>query len=148
MDDAGVGGGVVDRLRELGEFRVVAFNGAGVARDRREHPNRRSESWFAFAEQLGDVDLDGDEQLAADLLAPAYKLDSQRRRVVEAKSATKRRLGRSPDRADAVLMAFVGDARPVPEASLGVAGRAPAWARGRSAIVDACVDADGGEVHL
>ncbi|MGH2715416.1 MAG: hypothetical protein ACRDM7_16295, partial [Thermoleophilaceae bacterium] len=32
--------------------------------------------------------------------------DSQGRRVVEPKAETKRRLGRSPDRADAVLMAF------------------------------------------
>jgi phage terminase large subunit len=116
VDDAGLGGGVVDRLREVGEFRVVAFNGAGAARERREYPNRRSEAWFVFAGQLADIDLDGDEQLAADLVAPSYRLDSQGRRVVEAKSETKRRLGRSPDRADAVLMAFATDTGPPAEA--------------------------------
>lgn len=105
VDDAGLGGGVTDRLREVG-LRVDAFNGAQTANDHRLYPNRRSEAWFAFAEQIDNVDLDTDEQLASDLVAPKYQLDSQGRRVVEAKDKTKRRLGRSPDRADAVLMAF------------------------------------------
>jgi phage terminase large subunit len=105
VDDPGVGGGVTDRLRELGEFQVYAFNGAAAARTG-DYPNRRSEAWFAFAEQLPEIDLDDDEQLAADLVAPKYKLDSRTRRVVEAKADTKKRLGRSPDRADAVLLAF------------------------------------------
>lgn len=105
VDDAGLGGGVTDRLREVG-MAVDAFNGAHTANDSRLYPNRRSEAWFAFADEIDNVDLDQDEQLASDLVAPKYALDSQGRRVVEAKERTKRRLGRSPDRADAVLMAF------------------------------------------
>jgi hypothetical protein len=69
----------------------------------------RSEDWHRLAERLPDLDLDADEELAADLLAPRYSLDSQGRRVVEPKSETKRRLRRSPDRADAVVMAFAVD---------------------------------------
>lgn len=107
VDDAGVGGGVTDRLRELG-YAVTGFNGAGQARAKDDYPNRRSEAWFEFVERLPVVDLDRDEQLAADLVAPRYALDSRGRRVVEPKSETKRRLGRSPDRADAVLMAVTG----------------------------------------
>ena len=105
VDDVGVGGGVTDRLREVGEFSVVAFNGGGSARERRDYPNARSEAWFATSDLLPELDLDPDEQLAADLVAPQYKLDSQGRRVVEPKSDTKKRLGRSPDRGDAVVMA-------------------------------------------
>jgi hypothetical protein len=113
VDDAGLGGAVTDRLREIDEFTVIAFNGANSARAPHEYPNRRSEAWFDLAERLATIDLDPDEQLAADLLAPSYAIDSRGRRVVEAKDAMKRRLGRSPDRADAVLMAFsdmAGDA--------------------------------------
>ena len=106
VDDVGVGGGVTDRLREIGEYRVVPFNAGASPRERDEYPNRRSEAWFDFAERLPSLDLDADEQLAADLLAPKYKVDSRGRRVVESKDETKRRLGRSPDRADAMLMAF------------------------------------------
>lgn len=105
IDDDGVGGGVTDRLRELDEFPVVKFNAAALPFTS-DYPNRRSELWFAFAEALPDVDLDGDDQLAGDLTAPRYSLDSRGRRVVEAKADTKKRLGRSPDRADAVLLTF------------------------------------------
>jgi phage terminase large subunit len=105
VDDAGVGGGVTDRLRETSEYKVVAFNGAHTSHSR-EYPNKRSEAWFRFADLLPALDLDPDEQLAADLVAPRYSIDSRGRRVVEPKEQTKRRLGRSPDRADAVLMAF------------------------------------------
>ena len=107
VDDAGVGGGVTDRLRELAEFPDVRdFNAARAATRQADYPNKRSESWFDLAEALPLIDLDDDEELAADLLAPRYALDSQGRRVVELKSETKRRLRRSPDRADAVVMAL------------------------------------------
>lgn len=102
VDDVGLGGGVRSRLREQG-FRVVAFKGSESSYTGK-YPNRRSEAWFAFAEALPGLDLDGDEQLLADLTAPTYKLDSQGRRVVEPKGKTKERLGRSPDRADMALM--------------------------------------------
>ena len=110
VDDAGLGGGVTDRLREIG-YTVEAFNGGERSTEPDMYINRRSEAWFAFADFLPQLDLDPDPQLAADLVAPHYKHDSRSRRVVEPKDATKKRLGRSPDRADAVLMAFAPAAR-------------------------------------
>ena len=40
------------------------------------------------------------------VMAPTWRLDSQGRRVVVAKAETKRRIGRSPDDADALNLAF------------------------------------------
>jgi hypothetical protein len=114
VDDSGVGGGVVDRLREQGEFKVVAFNAANTAKKKGDYPRARDEAWFRLSELLPSLDLPLDEELAADLLAPRYSLDSQGRRAVEPKSETKRRLRRSPDRADAVVMAFALDGRRQP----------------------------------
>jgi phage terminase large subunit len=109
VDDVGLGGGVTDRLRELAEFRVVPFNGGRKANGR-DYPNRRSELWFTFADLLPVLDLDpGDEDLAADLLAPTYSLTSDAKRVVEQKSNARKRLRRSPDRADAVMLTTVVD---------------------------------------
>lgn len=107
IDDSGLGGGVTDRLRELGEP-VIAFTAAERALDPDLYPNRRSEAWFTLAEQIDDLDLDPDPQLAADLSGPRWKMDSRGRRVVEKKEETKKRIGRSPDRADAVLMTLLG----------------------------------------
>jgi phage terminase large subunit len=106
VDDVGVGGGVTDGLRAAG-VPVTAHNGGESPYEPEEFPNRRSELWFAAAGELPTCSLPDDEQLAADLVSPKYKVDSQGRRVVEPKDATKKRLGRSPDRADAVLMTFV-----------------------------------------
>lgn len=108
VDDPGVGGGVTDQLRAQG-FEVVAFKGGEQAHRPLDFPNRRSELWFEAAAQLEDIDLDDDEQLAADLTAPRYSYDLKMRRVVERKDETKKRLGRSPDRGDAVLLTFVKD---------------------------------------
>jgi hypothetical protein len=108
VDDIGVGSGVTDRLRELAEFRVVAFNGSERARRPRDAVNRRSESWLQFAEIVELLDLDErDEELMAELLAPRYAFASSGARQVEAKQETRRRLRRSPDKADAVLLCFV-----------------------------------------
>jgi phage terminase large subunit len=108
VDDVGVGGGVTDLLRErLPDHQVIGFNGGETAYDPDEYPNRRSELWFAMADALPELDLDQDEQLAADLTAPTYKIDSRGRRVVEPKKDTKKRLGRSPDRADSVMLTLV-----------------------------------------
>jgi len=109
IDDVGLGGGVVDRLRELREFRVVDFN-AGRKASSRDYLRARDELWFRLAELLPVLDLDpGDEELAADLLAPTYTLTSDAKRVVEPKAATRKRLRRSPDRADAVMLTLTVD---------------------------------------
>lgn len=106
IDDTGVGGGVTDQLRSDG-WPVTAFNAGEKADHASQFPNRRSELWFQAAAQLEDLDLDPDDQLAADLTSPRYSYDLKLRRVVEKKDETKKRLGRSPDRADAVLLTLV-----------------------------------------
>ena len=109
IDDAGVGGGVTDRLREQG-FNVVGFNGGSRARHSNDYPNRRSELWFDCSEVLPALDLDpADEELGRELLAPSYSFDSSGARVVEQKSNTRKRLRRSPDRADAILLTLAVD---------------------------------------
>lgn len=117
VDDDGVGGGVTDVLREQG-WPVVAFRGGARAWQYTEYPNRRSELWFVASDQLGDLDLDTDDRLAADLTAPKYAMDSQGRRVVERKDVTKKRLGRSPDRGDAVLLTLAAPPLPPSEADI------------------------------
>ena len=82
------------------------------------YPNRRSELWFATAERAADGRLDL-SRLPPELLrliqrqvmAPAWSLDSQGRRVAQAKAETKRRIGRSPDDADALNLAFAAAPR-------------------------------------
>jgi phage terminase large subunit len=108
VDDTGVGGGVTDQLRAQG-IPTTAFEASGSPYEPEEFPNRRSELWFEVAKELPTCSLPVDEQLASDLVAPKYKIDGQGRRVVEPKEVTKKRLGRSPDKADSVNLTFVAE---------------------------------------
>lgn len=112
VDDTGVGGGVVDQGQHLG-YSFIPVNFGEKALDETKYPNKRSELWF----ELADAALKGDisfAQLEASVLrdlrsqffSPIYKLDARGRRVVEPKKDTKARLGRSPDSADAVMLAY------------------------------------------
>jgi hypothetical protein len=110
VDTDGVGGGVKD---QAGEFRFVAVSAASRPLARKDYPNRRSELWFATAERASEGRLDlsrltreSQQLIRRQVMAPTWLIDSQGRRVVEAKAETKRRLGRSPDDADALNLAF------------------------------------------
>lgn len=110
VDDDGIGGGVYDQ-RDGYAFQRVS--GAGKAHEPEGYPNIRSEAWFVVAERAdrGELDLsrlraDSLALLRRQVMAPTWKVDSVGRRVVEPKADTKRRIGRSPDDADALNLAF------------------------------------------
>ena len=80
-----------------------------------EFANRRSEAWWKFREALEpdsgeDIALPPDAELMADLTAPTYEVDTQGIRI-ERKEKIIKRLGRSPDCGDAVVMNFNIDVR-------------------------------------
>lgn len=77
--------------------------------------NVRSEAYWKFHEALESDDLSerpilpDDHKLLAELTAPTYKTIRQDKKLcvqLEPKEAVKKKLGRSPDRADSVVMAW------------------------------------------
>ena len=114
VDVVGVGGGVVDRLREL-KHDVHAFNGSTRTEMRTKDnefgfSNQRSASWWNMRELLNPKDslvvFPDDEYLIADLAAPKWRVAVGAKIVVEEKAETKKRLKRSPDTGDSVVMSF------------------------------------------
>jgi hypothetical protein len=114
IDVVGVGAGVFDRLREQ-HATVVPFN-AGAATKRKDSTgelgfvNVRSAAWWALRELLGDpnseIALPPDDQLTGDLTAPTWSTTSAGKYSVEKKDEIRKRIGRSTDDGDAVIMAF------------------------------------------
>jgi hypothetical protein len=105
VDAIGVGAGVADRLVEMG-MNVIAVNSATKPDDRVLFYNRRAEMWWQVAEMFsgGDVVLTHDDPtLTRQLGALKYEYKAGKL-LVEAKETVKRRLGHSPDRADAYVM--------------------------------------------
>ncbi|MHB9857622.1 terminase large subunit domain-containing protein [Streptomyces sp. YIM S03343] len=119
VDAIGIGWGVVGMLQEKeseGWHRahVVGVNVSESSTDPARFKNLRSQLWWEVGRQLSEdlawdmsgLDEADQERLASQLTAPKYTTDSAGRTVVEPKAETKKRLGRSPDNADALLLAF------------------------------------------
>lgn len=116
----GWGGSAYDHLtgQDIAVDGVVPSEGSNIkTRDGMlGFANRRAELWWKFAEALDpnsgeDIALPPDQALAADLATPRWKLSSQGIRV-ELKEDIRKRLGRSPDRGDAVVMSWGCKAQP------------------------------------
>ena len=105
VDDAGVGGGVVDRLRQmrLGRTRLVPFLGGGRAVKQDRFANRTTEVWWAMRDRYleGYLDTDDDAALIGQVSSRRYDVGDSR---VALEKKTK--MHRSPDEADALAMTF------------------------------------------
>ncbi len=111
VDKIGIGKGIFDRGLELGKP-IRGINVGLPARDSEQFRNLRAEGYWALRErfQAGDIDIDPDDaELAAQLADIKYKRNSRGQIVIELKEEMKRRMGRSPDDADAVMLAFISD---------------------------------------
>lgn len=117
VDGVGVGGGVVDILRENGQP-VTDMQAGGAATPEvdpktgqtiHRYKNARAE-WFWHLRTLfanGQIDIDpNDDELASQLGSLRWNLDSKGRIQIESKDEMKARGMPSPDRADALMLAF------------------------------------------
>lgn len=111
VDGDGLGGGVIDRLRQR-KYNVVEYRGSARARHRPSRfKNRRAEAWWAMRLLLQDTaislptDSDDADTLLRDLTVPRITRDAAGRIQVEPKDEIRKRLGHSPDLGDALVMA-------------------------------------------
>jgi hypothetical protein len=125
IDTIGMGRGVADRLREVRRERGAAWTVVDVDVSRSAPARRRGEPrakrlrdwlWLEVATWLRDEapiftwtsveEHQGCEDLAGELASVTYDLDSSGCIVVESKDDMKKRLGHSPDLADALGCSF------------------------------------------
>lgn len=119
VDGVGVGGGVVDRLRQL-QFRVVDVSAGGKAMRAERYYNKRAEMWGTMKDWLKTRGcLPDDRELCDDLVAPSYEFDASNRLKLEKKEDMKERGLPSPDSGDALALTF---AAPVPTADVSQLG--------------------------
>jgi len=142
IDVTGIGWGLAGRLRELSSrhnsagalhgdtthnAEVVRVNfGAGPSPGKeRQYLNKRAELWWGVGREnsrLGLWDLtEVDDQVVHELTAPRYQiLDSYGKIKIERKVDAIKRLGVSPDRAEALLLAFFDPGHDAPGVSPSV----------------------------
>ena len=108
VDEIGVGAGVVDRLREEGH----SIRGINVARSAHQSDlftNLRAEGYWRLRDlfSTGQINIPPDNQLMGELAAMRYSYDSQGRIQIESKDSMRQRSLPSPDKADALMLAFL-----------------------------------------
>lgn len=115
IDDDGVGGGVTDRVREIVEeerlpFEVIDCHNGGVPEDKEHYDNWGTEAWANLRDLLLDEDnpisLMNDDNLVGQLTTRKQEIGSKGKIKIEPKIKMKKRGLPSPDRADAVVLAF------------------------------------------
>ncbi len=115
IDDTGVGGGVTDRLREDGR-EPNAINFGERADDRDRFANARTELYWRLREALRPDSRDehlalaGAPREAVGAIKQAtkvrYKFTGDGRIQLESKDEIRKRIGRSPDEADALVLTY------------------------------------------
>lgn len=105
VDGGGVGGGVVDRLKQLG-YRVIEVQSGERANDPEKYLNRRVEMWGEMRDWLTTGCIENSADLIDDLTGPEYSIDVKGRIKLESKELMKRRGLSSPDDADALALTF------------------------------------------
>lgn len=106
VDGGGVGGGVVDRLRQM-HFPVVDVQFGSRADDPRKHANKRAQMWDGMRDWLkAGGKIPNDRALAAELTGVEYGFSASDQIQLERKQDMKSRGLGSPDMADALALTF------------------------------------------
>jgi hypothetical protein len=113
----GYGGGVAEQLETHNSIWAVKYKGSKESNARSvcrtyRFRNKRAESWWRFREALdpnqsggSPIALPNDPIIRADLAAPRFT-DTIHGILLEEKSEIAKRLGRSPDAGDAIVLAW------------------------------------------
>ena len=106
VDASGPGGGVVDRLRQLGRPVEAVYFG-GRATEPTRFANWRAEAYHTVRRCLDEkaLALPDDNRLAEELAAVEVLYDRSGRLQLVSKDAIRAKIGRSPDDADALALA-------------------------------------------
>jgi len=105
IDSIGVGAAAYDCISKLPRVEAESVNVGERAERQDDFVNLRSELWFRVKEWLVSGGcLPQDERLAAELVAAEYSADAHNRLLVEGKEVMRKKLHRSPDRADALAL--------------------------------------------
>lgn len=110
IDGGGVGGGVVDRVRQLRLPNVYEFNFGGKSPQPLKARNYGAYCWLKMRDWLREGGrVEKDEDLKSELTAREYFYDLHNAVQLESKDDLKDRGEASPDDADALAMSFMYD---------------------------------------
>jgi phage terminase large subunit len=105
VDDTGLGGGVTDRLREVGlnGTNIIAFKGGETAQSSDRFSNKIAEAWWVMRDWvIAGGRVPNDDALIGQMSSRGYTIQSDRKISLQQKI----KMAKSPDEADALAMAI------------------------------------------
>lgn len=117
IDEGGVGGGVVDRCRQLRLYVLgIQFGGKAdrfdIVTQGERYANKRAEMWGSMRAWLRGGAVEDDEDLHKQLVGPSYGFNNRDEIQLERKEDMRRRGIASPDWADALALTFAYSVAP------------------------------------
>jgi phage terminase large subunit len=115
IDSVGIGYYMAQHLSDQG-LPVREVNVGERAKDTEKYVNRKAELYWGFRERVQSGDMGGlsDERMIAQLAGIRYSHNSRGQIVIESKEEARKRGVKSPDRAEALMLAFADVWRPAP----------------------------------
>lgn len=110
VDVIGIGAGVVDALNDMGVQGVNGVNVAEQAWDPEKFANRKAELYWGLRDRFlnNDICIPDDQDLKRELMV-TFDYSISGKIVIASKDKVKESLGRSPDRAESLMLAFAPD---------------------------------------
>lgn len=106
LDVGSMGGPIGDRLRQLG-YHCIDIGFGNKADDERLYANKATEMWSRMRQwMIEGGSIRDDPELETELTSREYQHDKRDRLELEAKKEMKKRIGHSPDGADALALTF------------------------------------------
>jgi len=107
VDEIGVGAGVVDNLN-ANHFCVVGVTTSQKAQQEQVYANKRAELYCNLAKHFSDgsIAIPDHAKLSSQLSGIKKRYDPHHRIIIESKDDLKKRTGKSPDYADALMLCF------------------------------------------
>ncbi len=111
VDEIGVGAGVLDNLKADKRFDAIGLNGSNSPNNTELYLNKRVEVFDGLRQRFadGDISIPNDPELISQLASLTYKYNARGQLQLESKDQIRSTGRQSPDKADAIALAFTSD---------------------------------------
>ena len=113
VDEIGVGAGVLDNLKADKRFDAAGLNGSNSPSNTEQYLNLRAEVFDGLRQRFadGDISIPNDPELISQMASLTYKYNARGQLQLESKDAIRSSGRQSPDKADAIALAFTSEAK-------------------------------------
>ena len=112
VDEIGVGAGVLDNLKADKRFNAQGLNGSNSPSNNEKYLNLRAEVFDGLRQRFadGDISIPNDPELISQMASLTYKYNARGQLQLESKDQIRSTGRQSPDKADAIAIAFTSEA--------------------------------------